>query len=312
MTTTDGFDHVERDLEDVYGTPVPALRFEPPLARPGGRFTVPLGRRPWRLGLGVAVVSAALVAGVLTLPAWGGGGTAVVNAQELLDRTGQASVSLAAIAPAYHLSTIVTAAKSTGHDEIWYRGVGAARTESTDVEQGVSVTFGTAVSNGEFWLYRTRGSETVVAHIAHTDRTDAIVATPSLSDVLAQYAIPGCQSATVESATTVIGHAAYVVQVRPTPATCVADPSKPDTVKVAQIVGELGSATITIDKATDVTLALEQRDQNGAVTYSYRVDAFETGASAATAGLPYVPPTGARVVEVADYSAAKSLLFTTE
>ena len=310
MTTMDEFDQVERDLEDVYAAPVPGLRFEPPLARRRWRDTARMGGRPWRLGLGVAAVSATLVAGVLTLPAWGGR-TSVVNAQDLLDRTGHASVALAAIAPAYHLSTVVTAARSSGHSETWYRGVGEARTESTSVEDGVTVIFGTAASNGEFWLYRTRGTETMVAHIAHSDRTDVVAATPSLADVLGNYAIPGCQSATVDSETTVAGHAAYVVQVRPTPATCVADPSNPDTVKVAQVVGELGSATITIDKATDVTLALEQRDQDGAVQYSYRVEAFETGVAAASAGLPYVAPAGARVVEVADYSAAKSLLFTT-
>lgn len=309
MTTLDEFDQVERDLEDVYDTPVPTMRFEPPVARSGWRIGTPTGARPWRLGLGVAVVSATLVAGVLTLPAWSGG-TAVVNAQDLLSRTGHASVSLAAIAPAYHLSTTVTAAKSSGHSETWYRGTGEARTESTDVEDGVSVTLGTAASNGEFWLYRTRGAETIVAHIAHSDRTDVVGATPSLADVLGEYTIAGCQSATVDRSATVAGRAAYVVQVRPTPATCVADPSNPDTIKVSQIVGELGSATITIDKATDVTLALEQRDQNGAVVYSYRVEVFETGVPAASAGLPYVAPAGARVVEVADYSAAKDLLFT--
>ena len=83
----------------------------------------------------------------------------------------------------------------------------------------------------------------------------------------------------------VVGRPAYVIEVRPTPATCVADPSNRDTIKVAGHAAELGSATVSIDKETDVTLALEQRDASGEVTYSYHVESIETGAAAAGAGL---------------------------
>jgi hypothetical protein len=300
-----GVDSLEHDLRAVYAAPVPALHFEPTLA---GRPSV-LERRPVRLGLGVAVVTGALVAAIVWLPAVGGGGTPPVNAQELIARSGQANASMPSVAPAYHMVSVVQLGKGTGgRTETWFNGA-SKRTESTDTNGGVETTFGMATTDADVWLYQTRDGRTLVAHVAHPDRSRDGSGTQSLADVLAGYTIPGCVAATITGETTIAGRTAYVIDVHPTPATCVADPSKPDTVKVAANLAEMGTATLSIDKATDVTLGVEQRDGAGEIAYSYRIETFETGTAAADAGLPFVPPSGAKVVEVADYSAAKSIIF---
>ncbi len=317
MTSTnslDELDPIERDLQAVFAAPVPALRFDPRAGTDLRRAPI-LRRRSVRLGLGVTIVTGAIVTGILWVPAFGGAGTPTVNAQELIIRSGTASASLASVAPAYHMTSVVRSGAKLGtvvegQTETWFNGASAARTESTMVMAGVEETFGMAAAGGEIWLYRTRGGETLVAHLAHSDRKDGVLADQSVADLLAEYTIPGCQSAVIGGETRVAGRSAWVVEVRPTPATCLADPSRPDTVKVAAHPEELGSATITIDKATEVTLALEKRDGSGAVAYSYLVEAFETGRAAASTGLPYVPPAGARVVEVGDYGAAKAVFST--
>jgi hypothetical protein len=302
----DALEPIERDLQAAFAAPVPALRFAAGHAE-DPRKQAMLRRRPVRLGLGVAVVTGALVATLVWLPAIGGGGTATVNARELIDRAGHANAAMAAVAPAYHLTTVVRVNGVTARTETWFAGATGARTETTSPMDGVEVTSGMATFSGELWLYESTGARTVVAHLAHADR-QVLAETPSLASVLNSYAIPGCLEATVAREAMVVGRPAYVIEVRPTPATCVADPSNRDTIKVAGHAEELGSATVSIDKETDVTLALEQRDASGEVTYSYHVEALETGAVAAGAGLPYVAPVGARVVEAADYSAAKDVI----
>ena len=309
MTSTndlDALEPIERDLQAAFAAPVPALRFEPGLAEDSRRPAI-LRRRSVRLGLGVALVTGALVATIVWLPAIGGAGTATVNARELIDRAGHANATMAAVAPAYHLTTVVQANGLAARTETWFAGVTGARTETTSPMDGVEVTSGIATVGGELWLYESTGARTVVAHLAQTDR-QVLAETPSLAAVLDSYVIPGCLEATVARETMVVGRPAYVIEVRPTPVACIADPSNPDTIKVAGHAEELGSATVSIDKETDVTLALDQRDASGEVTYSYRVESIETGAAAAGAGLPYVAPVGARVVEVADYSAAKDVI----
>jgi hypothetical protein len=309
LTDLDDFqlgEPLERDLRAAFAAPVPALHFNPTPAR---RAAI-LARRSVRLGLGVSLLTAALVVGIVSLPLFGVGGTPTVNAQDLVVRSTRTSASMTSVAPAYHMVSVVELGKAgAGRTETWFDGTASSRTESTSTEAGVDSTFGMAFAGDELWLYQTRAGQTVVAHLAHSGRNDGLAASQGLWPLAssADYTIPGCQSASITGDTTVAGRSAYVVEVRPTPATCVADPAHPDTLKVAGHAADLGTATFAIDKATDLTLSLVQRDRAGGVTYSFQVQSFETGPAAAGAGLPYLPPTGARLVEVADYSSAKSV-----
>ena len=129
-----------------------------------------------------------------------------------------------------------------------------------------------------------------------------------MAATLEGFTIPGCQAATITGETTVLGRAAWQVEVRPTPETCTVGKAGPENLKVVLGMDQLGTASLVIDKATEVTLRIEMRDAGGAVSYRYEVTALDTGEAAAAAGLPYQPPAGATVRDAADFAAAKAFL----
>ncbi len=301
----ESLESVESDLRTIFAVPVPALTFTPAADGRGTPWRT-LGRSPRRRAGAVLGLAAALIVTIAVLPAVGGFGASTVNAQELIQRTSQATGVVTAVARAYHLVSTATRGASRVRTETWLSAAGA-RTESTTSGVTADETFGLATYGSELWIYRVRAGRTLVAHVASSDRRDLVGVPSSLAEALASYTIPGCQVAAIVRESVVAGRSAYIVEVRPTPASCVTDPARPETAKVVAGISQMGSATIAIDKATEVTLALEQLDVSGAVAYSYQVDVFETGDAAARAGLPYVAPVGATVVEVADYGAAKSV-----
>jgi hypothetical protein len=309
-------DPIERDVSDALARPVPALRFQLAAAGQVADLT-PASRRRWpgsRRGVAGALLAGGLAMALIAIPTIGGWGPRSVSAQELIGRTGTANRSLAGAATPYHLVTVAALGgsaagqASAARTETWVSAGGDERSETTVAGVDGSETFGMAVGGGTLWLYRLTPGSALVARVANTDGRKVVALSETLTAALASYIIPGCLSASVAGEQTVAGRVAYLVEVRPTPATCVPDPAHPDTIKAAHEMADLGRAMLAIDKETDVTLSLVQYDGAGTATYSYIVERFETGSAAAGTGLPFVPSAGATVIETADYSSAKSIL----
>jgi hypothetical protein len=240
---------------------------------------------------------------VIAVPTIGGAGTPSVNAQELVDRTSKASALLAGPGSAYHLVTVAHVGGHESRTETWFGSEGV-RTESTTTYSGVTETWGIVDTDADGWLYRARGKETVAVRVV--DSTEApIQLAESLAGTLEGYTVPGCQSARVTGETTVLGRAAWAVEVTRTPETCEKNPARPGSQQVIAGRTDLGNVILAIDKATEVTLNLRMLDVTGAVSYDYAVVAFEAGETAAASGLPYLPRPGATVIEAPDFASAK-------
>jgi outer membrane lipoprotein-sorting protein len=296
---------LERDLEAVFAIPVPSLQFEP-----GARAVVatPNHRRRWQFAA-AGVIAAGLVAAIAFLPGYLGGAT-TANAEELLNRSAQATSDLKSGSTPYHLKA---AFEGQGTEpfvsEVWSFGPAGNRSESRASDG--TILNGQVATPNDYWMYTAADGQLRIAHVSGaTDRVKDFEAQASSLDGLVQgLLIEGCQEAVFEGSAKVAGRDTQVVEVRPTPATCKAIPGRPETDKIAASIAQFGSYTVWIDKETNIQLKVESRDPDGAVTNTFTAQAFETGSSVDASVLTYSPPAGAQVFEAADYTAAKSAIY---
>jgi len=300
--TTNEFERLERDLEEALAAPVPGLRFS--ASRAAAK-----NRNPRRWMIGAAAGAVALVAAVIVLPNLSSGGATQVSAEELISRSNSAAEALRSGGVAYHLRGITEAKGGTTVLETWSLGEGGSRSENVYQANGATEVFGFAMNSDGYWIYRTASGVTRVAHVADQKDDRLRIAEPGdLDSAIRKYTIPNCMSATLAGEATVAGRSGYVVDIKPTPETCTADPARPDSVKLAAVAKELGSTRLVIDKQTSVQLEVETFDGDGQLNSKFMVNLFETGTAVDAMATNYRPPAGAIVSEVDNYGDAKSVL----
>lgn len=306
MTGTNEFESLERELEAVFAAPVPALNFAPSLRPSTARFG---RRRSWQAA-GIGAVAAALLSVVAFLPGYFGGAT-TVSAEELLSRSADASAKLKTSSSPYHIrESFEGKGNQPFVTETWSFGAAGNRSETRSPDG--ALLYGQTVTPADTWLYATVEGQLRVVHIGGGEEArlrDFDAGSTSLEELLGGMVIQGCQEAVSRGSARIAGRDAYVIEVVPTPATCTADPKRPELQKLAGAAEDLGSFTVWIDKATTLQLKVEARDPAGVVTRSFQALSFESGASVDASVLSFVPPAGAVLLEAANYSDAKSSLY---
>ena len=289
-------DELERllvsDLRAIHRAPVPPLEFEEPV--PTSR--VPAGL--WR----PAAVAAALALGALAflLDPFGPDRQPVttVNAAELIAQSNEvmASMGAAQAQGAFHFVATSGGGGSFWTTETWYGGPGKFRSES----RAGNLLVGVVADGPEGWAFLqedgkapnvVRGPLSEISLFSEEASTQLM----SLSDVLASYAEPGCQTATSLPDAVVAGRLAHVVRISPATAGCTIP--RP----------HLGSgATIWVDQETLVTLRVESE------SYHYEVTSFEASASIPPETFVYTPPADVPVTEAQNEDQAKMGLSGSE
>lgn len=307
MTVTNEFDALEQDLQAVFAVSVPTRRFTPPAPRTARRLFWRHGR--WQLAA-FGVAAAGLVGLVALSPGYLGGAQ-TVSAQELLTKSAETSAKLKTAALPYHIRE-----SFEGKDnqllvtETWSFGAAGNRSETRG--QDGTLLYGQIATPTDAWLYATVDGQLRIVHIAGGEEArlrDFEAGTTSLEELIGGMVVPGCQEAISKGSASVAGRDAYVIEVVPTPNTCTAEASNPDARKLAAAGGDAGTFVVWIDKETTIQLKVEAHDSSGAVAKRYTALSLETGASIDRSALAFAVPSGASVVEAADYSEAKSALY---
>lgn len=308
MTDTTEFESLERELEAAFAVDVPEMHFQPSSA---ARPALAGPRRRWFVGGAAAAV--AVLGAIILLPGLHGGGATAVNAEELVNKSSSATASLASSAKSYHLKAIIQGKSPDAMTtETWSFGEAGNRYESTFSQKGDVESQGQVATPNDYWIWASVGGQLKVAHVsAQTARVNDFAAlADSLDGVLQGLVVKNCQEAVIDGSAQVAGRDATVVHVRPTPETCKAEAGRPETEKLSQVVFEMGSSTLWIDKETNVQLRVENYAPDGTLTTRYEVQLFETGSKADASVLHYSPPAGTQVIEAADYSEAKHAIYS--
>jgi hypothetical protein len=308
VTELDDFATLEQALESAFAVEVPALTFRQPVD--SGRHSTARGHGGV-FALTAGAVAVAILGAVIVLPGLFGEGATTANAEELVNRSSAATADLNSGGTTYHLRATIQG-KSSGAmtSEVWSFGAAGNRTEQTFSENGVTQGNGQVATPQDYWIWASTDGQTTVAHVAgDTTRLKDAVPADGLAGVLQGLVVPGCQEAVLDGPAKVAGRQATVVRIQPTPATCKQDPARPETLKLARVVTEMGSTTLWIDSETFVQLKVQNFDASGALQTSYEVQLFETGESVDASVLNYTPPAGASLHEVNSYSDAKSAIY---
>ena len=294
MSTTNDYEGIERDLEAAFAVPVPTLRFEPPAT-----FFTPAPRhRPpgWTLAVAGFVATAAILGAVLVGLDFGGG-TKTASAAALIQRSIAASEALATSPTNYHMISVGRGAGGETTSETWVGGTDRYRVESvTRLDTGEARVDGTAMSNGEMWLWQGPVSAPVVAHGPATVSVQAAPRPISIAQHLEGWNGNKCFKAEVTGTEQVAGRQAHVITVVATPKSCPFEP-KP-----------LRLATILIDVETDLPLKMVYSSDQPGEGSSFEVTRFETFPSLDDSAFTYTPPAGTKVLEFKDAAELKQLL----
>ena len=285
---------LEAALHAAYDVPVPVLSFTPPQPRhqPQPARWLSRHRRP-AFGFAALTVLAAAILGSTALL---GGGTGAVDAAQILARA-NAAASATGGAGSYHLvATNSNPGKDAQQTETWYLDATHVRIESRDGSTGTTiVTDGT-----QTWLALTQNGVTRVAHSPGTgpiaaDTVSASDDPAALSTVLQEYG-GDCGRVTQEGETSVLGRAAYRINVVPGAAADAA--TNPKCAAENQKYGKTdrGSLEVAVDKATYLPLRVQQLAPDGAAQFTYQVTELEVG-SVDPSVFDYQAPAGATIIE---------------
>ncbi len=214
--------------------------------------------------------------------------------------------------------------KQSNTTEIWFADRDHFRNAQTfaGAKGEPASTFGQAANGPEAWIYMSDDTGIRVAH----GSSEALgmmwgPGTPdskSLADVLSQYSNDSCQSARQVGDATVLGRAAYVIEVRQTPELCdfgdgdikrqidTGDGSPGE--KRLSKGSDQSTMKVWVDQETFLPLKTENRDANGTLAYGYYVTELEVGADIPASAFEYHPPAGATVTEVTSAVEAKQAL----
>ena len=298
------------DLERLFATPVPDLRFTPgtvpDLVPPAS--SMPRSKQTKRIAL-AGVAAAAAVAALLLLSGIFGGGATEVNAQTVLQRA-EAAAAHSYSGPSYHIvatwAVVGDGAKeSRTRVEAWADGDGRLRTQSS---MGLESAweFGYVVNGADTWVYQASGGVTRAAHAPSSavyGFQPEQVRGSSLAETLASYSDSGCRVAQAAGSATVAGRDAYVIRVVPNPDGC-ADWAEGEKLRGS----DLGILTAWVDKETFLTLKTEQSDASGKVSLRYEVEQIDVGGDLPDDVFTYTPPAGVTVTEATDQSSMKTAI----
>ena len=291
--TTNEFERLERDMEAAFAVDVPELAFDVPQSeRPATHR-----RFAWRAGAVAGIAAAAILGAVLVAPNFGGDGPKVASAEELIQRSIAASDALAVSPTNYHM---ISVARSLGFEtttETWFGGADRFRVGSVTRQDGGEATVdGTAMVNGEMWLWQ--GSETnpVVAHGPATISVQPAPRPITVAQHLSGWNDNGCYKAEVTGNERLIGREAHVISVTATPESCPFEP-KP-----------LQLATIYVDVETELPLKMVYESSQPEGGSSFEVTRYETFSQIEDSALAYTPPAGTDILEFNDAAQLKQLL----
>lgn len=294
MTTNDPrTEALEHDLEDVFAVPVPPTEFRIPKA--AAFPSVPSRRR--RKFAGVAAIAAAVLGAVLIVPAFGTSGPKVASAQELIERSMAAADALATNPANYHMVSVSHSSGWEMSTESWLGGPNRYRVESvTRFDTGDTTVDGTAMVNGEMWLWQGAAAAPVVAHGPAAFSVQPPPRSISVAQHLEGWNDNNCFKAEVTGTESIAGRKAHVISVVATPENCLVEP-KP-----------LRLATILIDIETELPLKMVYTSDKPAGGSSFEVTKFETFTSLKDSAFIYSAPAGTKVLEFNDAAELKRLL----
>ncbi|HEY0739798.1 MAG TPA: hypothetical protein VGD69_33050, partial [Herpetosiphonaceae bacterium] len=197
-----------------------------------------------------------------------------LSAQQILEQAQAAHA--APVVESYHLQATQRDQKAAAiHIEEWALRGGYQRQERIfyDTQGAMVATQGTVKTPSQIWEYETRDGQTQVVEISAdnpaADSKELRNPNVSLEDLLDGYSRK-CQTAVYQGEATVIGRAAYQIELVPNQQQC-SIAAKPGEAAERVFALQQGRRLLWLDQQTLVLLKWEQYDQDATLQASYEV-----------------------------------------